>query len=227
MLLDQYKHYFAELLHTQTNFAVEELLAMIEIPPENIPGDFAFPCFELAKQAKANPNTIAKQFAEKFSSPFLEKFEAVGGYLNAHIDKNDFIKDFFSSDIQHSAFNIQHSKPKVLIEYMSANPNKPLHIGQARNACIGDSMRRIYEYLKYDVDSCDYGDDSGVNIGYNIVGHLYYDFPVKTKKKFDHYAGEIYEKMRALATGGNPGETGKEDAAFQKRLSETLLKIEE
>jgi len=100
---------------------------------------------------------------------------------------------------------------------MSANPNKPLHIGQARNICVGDSMRRIYEYLKYDVTSCDYGDDSGVNVGYNIVGHLYYDIPVETEKKFDHYCGEIYSKMRMF----------EEDPVFMKHLSETLLKIEE
>ena len=96
---------------------------------------------------------------------------------------------------------------------MSANPNKPLHIGQARNVCIGDSVRRIYEYLKYDVTSADYGDDSGVNIGYNIVGHLFYGIPVETEKKFDHYCGEIYVKMRKL----------EEDPIFTKRLSETLL----
>ena len=100
---------------------------------------------------------------------------------------------------------------------MSANPNKPLHIGQARNICVGDSVRRIYEYLKYDVTSCDYGDDSGVNVGYNIVGHLYYDIPVTTDKKFDHYCGEIYAKMRGLS----------EDPVFMQRLTETLLKIEE
>ena len=100
---------------------------------------------------------------------------------------------------------------------MSANPNKPLHIGQARNVCVGDSIRRIYEYLGYTPTTCDYGDDSGVNIGYNIVGHLYYDIPVTTEKKFDHYCGQIYEKMRGLS----------EDPVFMQRLTETLLKIEE
>jgi len=100
---------------------------------------------------------------------------------------------------------------------MSANPNKPLHIGQARNICVGDSIRRMYEYLKYDVTSCDYGDDSGVNVGYNIVGHLYYNIPVETDKKFDHYCGEIYSKMRKL----------EEDPVFMKQLSETLIKIED
>ncbi|MEI6673226.1 MAG: arginine--tRNA ligase [bacterium] len=122
---------------------------------------------------------------------------------------------------------MHNSKTKVLIEYMSANPNKPLHIGQARNICVGDSMRRIYEYLGYTTHSCDYGDDSGVNIGYNIVGHLYYDIPVTTDKKFDHYCGEIYAKMRKLASQEGPDGEQKDDPIFIQRLSETLLKIEE
>jgi arginyl-tRNA synthetase len=53
-------------------------LALIEIPPENISGDLAFPCFQLAKQAKQSPNRVAQQFVEKFSSPFFTRFEAVG-----------------------------------------------------------------------------------------------------------------------------------------------------
>jgi arginyl-tRNA synthetase len=52
-------------------------LALIEIPPENISGDLAFPCFQLAKQAKQSPNILAQQFAEKFSSSFFTRFEAV------------------------------------------------------------------------------------------------------------------------------------------------------
>lgn len=104
---------------------------------------------------------IAQQFAEEFSSPFFTRFEAVGGYLNAHINKNDFIKNFFTTQ---PSISQPSTSTKVLIEYMSANPNKPLHIGQARNVCVGDSIRRIYEYLGYTPTTCDYGDDSGVNI---------------------------------------------------------------
>jgi len=213
-MIEKYIQHFAEILHEETKLPVEEILAIIEIPPENIPGDLAFPCFQLAKQAKTNPNALAQQFAEKFSHPSFERFAAVGGYLNAHIKKSDFIDSFFSLKPQASSFK---PSTKVLIEYMSANPNKPLHIWQARNVCVGDSMRRIYEYLWYEPTTCDYGDDSGVNIGYNIVWHLYYDIPLKTKKKFDHYCGEVYEKMRKLS----------EDAVFQKRLTETLSKIED
>lgn len=219
-----YKQHFADELAKYIDLPREEILAMIEIPPENIPGDFAFPCFQLSKVLKKSPNNIAQQFAEKFSAPYFSQFEAIGGYINAHIHQSDFITKFFTTQVPSSK---SPTSSKILIEYMSANPNKPLHIWQARNICIGDSMRRIYQHLWYDVTSCDYGDDSGVNIGYNIVGHLFYTIPVETDKKFDHYCGEVYSEMRKKATEGSLGEIGKEDPIFMQQLSETLLKIEE
>ncbi|MEI6118665.1 MAG: hypothetical protein WCP92_05585 [bacterium] len=120
-----YKKYFAEILAKDIDLPLEEILTMIEIPPENIPGDLAFPCFPLAKQAKTNPNALAQQFADKFSSPYFSQFEAIGGYVNAHINQSDFITIFFSLKPEASSLK---PKEKVLIEYMSANPNKPLHI---------------------------------------------------------------------------------------------------
>lgn len=124
-MLSIYKHHFAEEIAKHIDLSLEDILALIEIPPENIPGDFAFPCFQLAKKEKKSPNMIAQQFAEKFSSPFFSQFEAIGGYLNAHINQSDFIKDSFK--LQASSLKPQ-AKSKILIEYMSANPNKPLHI---------------------------------------------------------------------------------------------------
>ncbi|MEI7918748.1 MAG: hypothetical protein WCH65_00600 [bacterium] len=94
-MLSIYKHHFAQEIAKHIDLPLEEILAMIEIPPENIPGDFAFPCFQLAKQEKKSPNMIAQQFAEKISSPYFSKCEAIGGYINAHINQSDFITKFF------------------------------------------------------------------------------------------------------------------------------------
>jgi arginyl-tRNA synthetase len=99
-MIQKYIQHFAEILHKETKLPLEDILTMIEIPPENIPGDLAFPCFQLAKQAKTNPNALAQQFADKFSHPSFETFAAVGGYLNAHINKSNFISDYFSSNIE-------------------------------------------------------------------------------------------------------------------------------
>lgn len=212
-MLAHYIEGFAQTLATATGLPYEDILPMIEIPPENIPGDLAFPCFQLAKELKKAPPVIAGEMAKKLDWAQFERFEAIGGYVNAHIKRANFIEKFFTlAPIHH-----QVAQDKILIEYMAANPNKPLHIWHIRNVCIGDSMRRIFEHLGYPVSTCNYGDDSGVNVGYNMVGHLHYDIPLETEKKFDHYCGEIYEKMRKL----------DDDVEFKQKLSDVLLAIEE
>ena len=224
-MLTIYKQHFAELLSKHIDLPLKEISALIEIPPENISGDFAFPCFRLSKLLKKSPQQISEHLKKKLQSDYFSSFENLSWYLNAHIDQQRFIADIFQ--IQNSEFRIQNSKSKILIEYMNANPNKPLHIGQGRNVCIGDSMRRIYEELWYSVHAFNYGDDSWVNVGYNIVGHLFYDYPLDTDKKYDHYCGKIYEEMRKQAIGGSPDGRGDEDPKFKNLLSTTLLKIEE
>ncbi|MBU1757640.1 arginine--tRNA ligase, partial [Patescibacteria group bacterium] len=144
-MIDTYKKKFAKILQKEINISLEDIINLIETPPENIPGDLAFPCFGISKILKKSSNDIAKELAEKLSpSSSFSSFVSVGGFLNAHINQPDFINNFFVSPDE---INNKNSKIKVLVEYMSANPNKPLHIGQARNICIGDSMRRVYKYL--------------------------------------------------------------------------------
>jgi arginyl-tRNA synthetase len=215
-MIQAYKEHFALLLQDKIGVPLEEILDIIEISPDNIPGDLAFPCFQLSKVLKKSPAMIAEDLKNQLSSPYFSKFEVIGPYLNAHINTQKFISDVFENE-ENLPGTHDNQNTKVLIEYMSANPNKPLHIGQARNICIGDTMKRIYSQLGYETHTSNYGDDSGVNVGYNIVGHLHYGLPITSDKKFDHYCGEIYTQMRAK----------DEDPEFKKLLSETLLKIEE
>ncbi len=215
-MLEKYMNHFAEIIRHKTNLSFEEIIGLIEIPPENIWWDLAFPCFQLSKTLKKAPNMVAQDFVKDLQSVLFEKFEAIGPYINAYINKEYFIKDVCSTPDPTPA-DRENQDTKVLIEYMSANPNKPLHIGQARNICIGDSVKKVFHYLGYQTHASNYGDDSWVNVGYNIVGHMHYGLPIETDKKFDHYCGEIYTKMREK----------DEDPEFKKLLSETLIKIEE
>jgi len=92
-MLTIYKQHFAEALAKQIDLPLEELLAMIEIPPENIPGDFAFPCFKLSKLLKKSPLQIAEELKKKLHSDYFSLFEHISGYLNAHIAQPHFIED--------------------------------------------------------------------------------------------------------------------------------------
>ena len=211
--IDQYKNEFAALLAAKTGMSAEDITPLIELPPESAMGDLAFPCFSLAKKMQKAPAAISSELASELSSDSFSEIKALGPYVNAFLRKADFVKNVLGG--ADKATDAPHTE-KVLLEYMSGNPNKPLHVGHARNVCLGDTIRRIFIHEGYDITCSDYGDDSGVNVGYNMVGHLYYNIPLETEKKFDHYCGEIYLKMRQY----------DEDPEFKERLSKTLLSIE-
>lgn len=206
-----FKKIIANKISEITSIDENEITNLIEIPPESNLWDYAFPCFILAKSLRKNPLEIAKDLAEKLSSENFEKVVNVWWYVNFFIKKTIFIQNTLLSSIEKS-----QRQERSLVEHMNANPNKPLHIWQWRNICIWDSLVKIFKHLWYQTDAVNYGDDSWVNVWYNIVWHLYYNMPLETDKKFDHYCGDIYTNMRK----------NDEDPEFKQKLSDTLLKIE-
>jgi arginyl-tRNA synthetase len=95
-------------------------------------------------------------------SDLFSDFKIVGPYLNAFVNKSSYTDQVLKQASKELV--VDQTKPKILLEYMSANPNKPLHIGHSRNVCIGDTLRRVFDALGYPLHTSDYGDDSGVNV---------------------------------------------------------------
>lgn len=190
---------------------LEQKYIELETPPDSSLGDLALPCHQFSKSLKKSPLEIAKDFSTKIKDLLIEKVEVAGPYLNIFLNRKEVIKIIFENKKETTP-----KKEKVSIEHLSANPNKPLHIGQARNISIGDSMVKISKYLGYQTDSINYGDDSGVNVGYNLIAHLHYNKPLETDLKFDHYCGQIYTQMRQK----------EEDSDFKEKLSQILLSLE-
>ncbi|MBW9223380.1 arginine--tRNA ligase, partial [Methanothermococcus sp. SCGC AD-155-E23] len=85
---------------------------------------------------------------------------------------------------------------KVILEHTSANPNGPLHIGHGRNAIIGDSLKRILEFIGYDVETHYYVNDMGRQEAVVVFGLE--RFEIEKDKKPDHVIGEIYIKANKL-----------------------------
>ena len=234
MILDSYKQHFAELLAPHVFLEPSEVQKMIELPPQADMGDLAFPCFTLAKTLKKAPQVLATEIASEINKNLPANFAkviGVGPYINIFIDTTDYVQHILGDEkttgnpagksTEDAIWTTTQAEPlqkKILLEYMSWNPNKPLHVGHARNVCIGDTLRRVYTDLWYSIQTSHYGDDSGVNVWYNILGHLSYDIPLDPPagKKFDHYCGEVYLQMR-----------GKDDDPdFKEKLSKTLHAIE-
>ena len=102
------------------------------------------------------------------------------GYLKFKIDHARYVKSIIDRVMKEGAsFGRSNTgrKRKVLVEHTNVNPNKAMHIGHLRNAIIGDSVVRMLRKLNYDVEACNYIDDTGVQVADVVVAMLYMDEP--------------------------------------------------
>ena len=152
-------------------FSDEEILKLIEIPPNNELGDFAFPCFFLASKLKEAPHEIALEIREKigddFSSEEFEDVEIMDSYVNFFINKKnlafDTIKKILSEKENYGKPEIKEKK-KVLIEFSQPNTHKAFHVGHIRGTSLGESISRILEFCGNKVFRANYSGDTGAHV---------------------------------------------------------------
>lgn len=145
----------------------------LEIPPNPELGDYAFPCFSLAKVYKKNPVDIAKELASKIKKgSYISEIKNIGPYLNFFINKDslneDTLKEILKEKDNYGSSNIGKNK-KIILEHTSINPNASPHVGRARNALIGDSLARILRFQKYNVEVHYYINDIGKQIAMLVL----------------------------------------------------------
>lgn len=154
----------------------EELMQYIEIPPNADMGDFAFPCFKLAKVMKKSPMAIAEELKLKLDEDLgseIDKLEIVNGYLNFYINRVAKIKYVFNQIEEKKdtyGSNNSGNGKNVLVEYSSPNIAKPFHIGHLRNTIIGNSLYNIYKFMGYNTISINHLGDYGTQFGKLIEG---------------------------------------------------------
>ncbi len=136
----------------------KEIEKLIEIPPSEELGDYAFPTFSSAKLLKKAPNQIAQSLVEKIKSKYFEKVEAKGPYINFFVDKKHFASEILKQALKKN-FGSTNKKGKIALEHTSLNPNASPHVGRARNSIIGDSIKRILEFQGYEVETYYYVND--------------------------------------------------------------------
>ncbi|MFZ5967993.1 MAG: arginine--tRNA ligase [Bacillota bacterium] len=171
-----FKKEIADLLskHADT-LQVDEIYGMIEIPPNPQMGDFAFPCFKLAKAFRKAPNIIAQEMTELVKDNSLcEKVENAAAYVNFFIDKTLFAKAVLEEvlDKKHTfgSTNVGEGK-NVIVEFSSPNIAKPFHIGHIRSTVIGNAIHKIYEFLGFHTITINHLGDYGTQFGKLIVAY--------------------------------------------------------
>ena len=152
----------------------KELESYIETPKDSINGDYAFPCFRLAKELRKAPPTIANEIKEKIETvEEIEKIEVTGGYLNFFINKTILAKEVLgeiSKNEQYGKSKIGKEK-NIVIDYSAPNIAKPFHIGHLRSTVIGGALYNIYKYLGYNVTGVNHLGDYGTQFGKLIEGY--------------------------------------------------------
>lgn len=165
----EHKEYIAGRICELVDMTKDELMKVMEVPPDSKMGDIAFPCFILAKKMRKAPPMIASELLEKIKDDkAFEKIEAVGGYLNFFFNRKDFIESVMKKvkDSNGEFAKSQEGKGKtVLVEYSSPNIAKPFHIGHLFSTAVGNSLARIYAYLGYDVQRLNHLGDWGTQFG--------------------------------------------------------------
>ena len=166
-----YKKLISDLIEEVLNINVYD---SIEIPPDSNMGDFAFPCFKLAKKLRKSPQSIAEDLKSKLSHESISKIEVVGAYLNFFIDKSKFSRDILFEVLkgkrQYGCSNDGENKT-IIVEYSSPNIAKPFHIGHLFTTVVGNALYRIHKSQGYNVVGINYLGDWGTQFGKLIYAY--------------------------------------------------------
>ncbi|NFD55801.1 arginine--tRNA ligase [Clostridium botulinum] len=163
-----YKNLVAERIKENTELEVDLIEKLIEIPPKKEMGDYAFPCFQLAKTFRKAPNLIAEELKEKINKEGFEKVVTVGPYLNFFVDKTILIKDVLekvlSEKEKYGSSKVGEGK-NVVVEYSSPNIAKPFHIGHLFTTAIGNALYKILSFQGYNCIGINHLGDWGTQFG--------------------------------------------------------------
>ena len=218
-----FKNEIAKAISKVTDIDVKELETYIEIPPNSDLGDYAFPCFKLAKTLRKAPPVIAAEIKENIGidGKIIQQIDIVGGYLNIHINKEtlveNVIKEVLEKQKKYGSSDIGQGK-NVVIDYSAPNIAKPFHIGHLRSTVIGGALYKIYNFLGYNSVGINYLGDWGLQFGKVMAG---YDM---WKDEYDFTKNEIQSILKIYVRFC---QEEKEKPELTEKAREYFKKLEE
>ncbi|WP_462133235.1 arginine--tRNA ligase [Peptostreptococcus stomatis] len=171
-----FKKLISEIIKSEIeDLTIEEITALIEVPPNKEMGDYAFPCFKLAKIFRKAPNAIAEDLAGKIQpTDDINKIVNLGGYVNFFVNKESLAKKVINQVLteKENYGKSEFGKGKtVVVEFSSPNIAKPFHIGHVRTTVIGNALSKIYQSQGYHVEKLNHLGDYGTQFGKLIVAY--------------------------------------------------------
>ena len=216
-----FKLEIAYLLQQVTGVQQQEIVNAIEMPPNKHMGDFAYPCFKLAKQFKKAPALIAQELSKKIVKPdFIEEIKVQNAYINFFVSKSVYVKEILEQVLcqneKYGNSTVGEGKTFV-IDYSSPNIAKPFHVGHLRSTVIGNALYQIFETLGYHCEGINHLGDWGTQFGKLIVAYQKWG----SKEAVEQYG--IQELMRIYVKFH---EEAEKDATLEDEARSWFVKMQ-
>lgn len=205
-------------LVTDAGFTVEDIVTMLEYPPDTSMGDVAFPCFRLSKLMRMAPPKIAAALAEKTADFEAGTSQAVGGYLNFKISDSylagHVLHEIEEKGVKYGSSDVGQGKT-VVLDYSSPNTSKPFHIGHLGTTVIGHCLKLIHEFEGYKCIGINHLGDWGTQNGKQIVAFKRWGNKEYVEEKGCDGLVELYVKFHEEAEK-DPSLNDEARAEFKK-----------
>ncbi len=163
-----FKKYIASRIKAE-GLSEEELCSLIAVPPNTEMGDYALPCFRLAKAMRKPPAAIAEELAAAYpADEIVTGAKAVNGYVNFRIDRALWSEQTLRrvlSEREAYGSSVEGKGKTVCIEYSSVNIAKPFHIGHLSSTVIGSALYKLHKFLGYPSVAINHLGDYGTQFG--------------------------------------------------------------
>ena len=191
----------AEQVSKATGLAVAEVEDLLETPPNPEMGDYALPCFTLAKTMRKSPNLIAEELSSQVEiGDTITEVRPAGPYLNFFVSKIDLVMGTMEKVLSQGD-DYGRSDPgsgkTVVIDFSSPNISKPFTIHHIRTTAIGNSLGRIYAALGWNVVGINYLGDWGAPHGMNIAAYKRWGDEETVRKNPAYELFNLYVKYNA------------------------------
>lgn len=180
----------------------DEIAALLELPPDSAMGDYAFPCFKLARSLRKAPPVIAGELVKVIDADFLSKVEAVGGYLNFFIDKALYASSIIGAVLEkgdkYGSSDMGNGKT-ICIDYSSINIAKRFHIGHLSTTALGNALYKIYSFLGYKCVGINHLGDWGTQFGKMIAAYKHWGSREMVEQGGVQALSDLYVRFHAEA----------------------------
>jgi len=152
----------------------EELRPLLAVPPDPALGDYAFPCFRLAKPLRMPPVKIAEALCAAWQQEAVASVRPVNGYMNFFLNRENFAREIMTllrkQGERYGASDLGKGKT-ICLDYSSINIAKRFHIGHLSTTMIGHSLKRIFDFLGYTTVGINHLGDWGTQFGKMICAY--------------------------------------------------------